>query len=216
MHSRHELVWLSADGWQAAYEAALPGDAQTIDQWRRADWPLVATRRDAATPAHTVCLGLALPPAADGNKRRIALRAALSEVARRTPPLALQKAAAAAPDAWKPGLAALAAASSGLTLRVYGSLALQALTGLAYLTPRSDIDLLLYPATTVQLRSGLALLEANAAKLPLDGEIVFPNGDAVAWKEWLNAERNDAQVLVKTSQAVRLAPIVSLLAELRP
>ena len=216
MYSRHELVWLTGAGWQAAHAAALPADAEALDQWQRADWPLVVTRRDAGTSADTVCLGLALPPAADGSKRRIALRAALADVARSEPPLLLQKAMAAAPDVWKPGLAALASASSGLTLRVYGSLALQAITGQAYLTQRSDIDLLFYPATTVQLRSGLALLEAHAARLPLDGEVVFPNGDAVAWKEWLNAERNNAQVLVKATQAVRLASMVSLLAKLKP
>lgn len=216
MYSRHELVWLSSAGWQAAHAAAPPEDAEALQQWQRADWPLVATRRAAGVGADQACLGLALPPAADGGKRRIALRAALSDIARSSPPLPFKKAIAAAPDAWKPGLAALAAASPGLALGVYGSLALQAITGLPYLTPRSDIDLLFYPATTVQLRSGLALLKAHAAKLPLDGEVVFPNGDAVAWKEWLNAERDNARVLVKDRAAVRLAPIGSLLAELTP
>jgi phosphoribosyl-dephospho-CoA transferase len=46
--------------------------------------------------------------------------------------------------------------------------------------------------------------------LPLDGEIVFPSGDAVAWKEWAGAER----VLVKRASAVRLAPVAELLSTL--
>ena len=64
--------------------------------------------------------------------------------------------------------------------------------------------------------AGLALLERHAATLPLDGEIVFPSGAAVAWKEWLSASRNEARVLVKDAGAVRLAPMAELLMTLEP
>jgi phosphoribosyl-dephospho-CoA transferase len=91
---------------------------------------------------------------------------------------------------------------------------MQAITGQSYLTPASDIDLLFVPADAASLRAGLALLEQYAALLPLDGEIVFPSGEAVAWKEWISAGRHDARVLVKDAGAVRLAPMAQLLATL--
>jgi phosphoribosyl-dephospho-CoA transferase len=216
MHSRHDLVWLSDDGWEVAQAAVQAAHAGTLAGWRRAGWPLVVTRQDPGAGADTICLGLALPPAADGAKQRIALQAPADSIARSTPALALSKAIPAAPNGWKQGLAALAAASPGLTLRVYGSLALQAITGQAYLRSGSDIDLLFYPATTTQLRSGLALLQQYAEALPLDGEVVFPGGQAVAWKEWAGAEGNQARVLAKSRGGVQLAPIQSLLSELRP
>jgi phosphoribosyl-dephospho-CoA transferase len=95
----------------------------------------------------------------------------------------------------------------------FGSLAMQALTGITYLTPTSDIDLLLHPRTVDDLDSGLALLQHHAATLPLDGEIVFPDGAAVSWKEW--AAGGDARVLVKHIDGVWLSRKAPLLAQLQ-
>ncbi|MDC8756335.1 malonate decarboxylase holo-[acyl-carrier-protein] synthase [Janthinobacterium fluminis] len=215
MYARHSLVWLTADGWRAA-GAAAPEHAGVLARWQAADWPLVSRRRDDDAGDDELCLGLALPPdPASGAKLRIALRAPAAQVARSTPPLSLKAVLATAPEKWRRQLALLNDDSVGLSLRVYGSLALQTLTGQAYLQPSSDIDILFYPATAQQLRSGLALLSTFGATLPLDGEIVFPNGEAVAWKEWRAAVQHPAHVLAKGSGAVRLAPLESLLATLR-
>jgi phosphoribosyl-dephospho-CoA transferase len=211
MFSRHDLVWLTGRGWDAALERALPGQHAGIEQWRREDWPAVVRRPDVGLAPGQVSLGIPLPPAADGVKGRIALNALQSDVAERRAALALADAAQAAPDHWRPALDVLAA---GLPLQAYGSLAMQAITGQAYLTPSSDIDLLFVPLDGEALHTGLALLDQAAATLPLDGEIVFPSGAAVAWKEWLNASRNEARVLVKDAGAVRLAPMAELLASL--
>lgn len=214
MCARHRLVWLSAPGWLAVRAGAAPEHAAALQRWQDADWPLVARRRDA--DADEVCLGLALPPdPASGAKLRIALRAPAAGVARSAPPLALKAVLATLPEPWRGQLAQLNEASLGLDFRVYGSAALQALTGLPYLRPSSDIDLLLHPATEQQLRSGLALLARFDTTLPLDGEIVFPNGEAAAWKEWAAAEAGHARVLVKGAEAVRLASVSALLATLR-
>lgn len=234
MFARHNLVWLTAEGWNAAHafaradpardgDAADAADAGTaaLERWRLADWPLVARRRDADAAADEACIGLALPPDAGGIKRRIALRVPAAGVAKTAPPLALAKALAllaeqaAAPAAWQPALAALRDDAVGLDLRVYGSLALQALTGLSYLRAGSDIDLLLQPHSDQQLRAGLALFGRHAAALPLDGEIVFPRGEAVAWKEWAAAQASGARVLVKEHNIVRLMPPELLAATLR-
>ena len=99
-------------------------------------------------------------------------------------------------------------------MRVYGSVAFQALTGQAYLTAASDIDLLLAPRTLEQYRCALALLARHARALPLDGEILFPQGRAVAWKELLRVPDATAQVLAKSMHAVSLVTVASLLANL--
>ena len=219
MFGRHDLVWLSASGWQAARARARPEHAGAIERWQHANWPAIVRRGDADAGPGEVCVGIALPPDPDsGNKLRIGLRALSGDVARTAPALALDAIAAhlpaLLPDEWRQDLRALADESAGLTLRVYGSLALQAVTGQAYVSPTSDIDLLFYPASRQELDLGLALLLKYAASLPLDGEIVFPGGHAVAWKEWLTAQAGNARVLVKEENGVRLASRDALLATL--
>jgi phosphoribosyl-dephospho-CoA transferase len=88
---------------------------------------------------------------------------------------------------------------------VFGSLAMQTLTGERYLGDSSDIDLLLRPRDHAQLAAGLALVASHAGRLPLDGEIEFPLGHAVSWKEWLGACTDPAdRVLAKRLDAVAL------------
>jgi phosphoribosyl-dephospho-CoA transferase len=200
MLSRHDLVWLTPAGWDAA--PALP-------QWRERDWPAVVRRHDPGVAHDAVCLGIPLPA-----RQRVALVVNSAEIARTAPPLPLMDAIAAAPPQWVAGLVALQRAAAALDVRVYGSLAMASITGLPYLGPASDIDVLLRPANHAELLAGLALLEEHAQLLPLDGEIVFPSGDAVAWKEWLSARRDQARVLVKSLHAVRLADPAALLAAL--
>lgn len=208
MYSRHDLVWLSASGWDAALSRAQPGERGAMLRWQREGWPVVVRRDEAGAAPDTVSLGLALPPDGAGFKHRIALQARTADVERSAPALPLGDAAAAAPSHWRPRLETLS--SSGIPLRAYGSLALQAITGHSYLTDSSDIDLLFHPSDRTMFDRGLALIGEHAAELPLDGEIVFPSGDAVAWKEWAGAER----VLVKHAGGVRLAPVAHLLATL--
>lgn len=216
MYARHKLVWLTPEGWSTAQRAAPEAHRAALELWERGDWPLVVRRRDTGIGPEAACLGLPLPPAPDdGGKVRIALCIPHAEIHRASEPLPLKNALTAAPPAWQAALAALADEATGLTLRVYGSLAMQALTGLPYVTATSDIDLLLYPHTERQLAAGLALLKKYAALLPLDGEIVFPRGDAVAWKEWLAAANGDVRVLVKDIDTVRLTPARLLLATLK-
>jgi phosphoribosyl-dephospho-CoA transferase len=66
-----------------------------------------------------------------------------------------------------------------------------------------------------QLHAGLALLGGPAHGLPLDGEIMFPSGQAVSWKEWASASTASARVLVKDADSARLAALEELLATLR-
>jgi phosphoribosyl-dephospho-CoA transferase len=214
MFSRHDLAWLSDAGWDAAIGRAQPDERKAIEQWWRQDWPAVVRRAEPGLEDEQVSLGIPLPPSADGSKGRIALTARKSEVARCGPPLLLADAVRSVPSRWEASIAALAMNASDCPFHVYGSLAMQAITAQPYVKPASDIDLLFAPMSAASLRKGLALLEHYAALLPLDGEIVFPSGAAVAWKEWLAAEPVRARVLVKEASAVRLVSIAELMATL--
>jgi len=243
MHSRHELVWLSRDGWAAVQAQAGPGDRApgsdfgAVARWRANDWPLVVRRRPPGLADTQVALGLPLPPAPDGSKRRFACVVDARMVARWQAPLTLAEAAHAAPARWHDALHALLAdctrtaaalprrafvpggAAVPLCPLVFGSLSMQAMTGLSYLRADSDLDLLLAPESRAELAAALALLQRHATSLPLDGEIVFPGGVAVAWREYATAAASPlvgARLLVKDGHGVRLATRESLEAGLGP
>ncbi|WP_194722292.1 malonate decarboxylase holo-[acyl-carrier-protein] synthase [Noviherbaspirillum malthae] len=227
MLARHSLVWLHPQGWQEAEAAASAAAAAStaadcsdaFRQWRQADWPLIARRPDADAGSDDCCLGLAMPPdPATGFKRRIGLRVQRSGVRRIAAPLPVASTVDRAPQLWRTPLSRLSeqAEEAGMALHVFGSLALQTLTGRSYLTPASDIDLLFIPASARQLEEGMAMLGAAAEQLPLDGEVVFPGGQAVAWKEWRNAAgaARGMRVLAKDMHGVRLASTAELLGSL--
>jgi phosphoribosyl-dephospho-CoA transferase len=211
---RHMLCWLSEDGWRDVLQAAQPQHRVALKLWQDQDWPAVARRLDGDARQDEVCLGVPLPPDEDtGEKVRIALRVNAAHISRTSPAVQLQ-AAIRSSGPWKEALTALELDARGLDLRLYGSLAMQALTGLLYLSPTSDVDLLFHPRGRRQLATGVALLWQYSAYLPLDGEIVFPGGQAVSWKEWRLAMTYPAKVIVKQLHSVRLADTESLLATL--
>lgn len=234
MFARHELAWLSAEGWRQVLAAAAADHVPAIMAWQRADWPLVVRRADVGQAPGQVALGLALPPRPeDGRKLRIPCRVHADRVRRCAPPLLLAQfvsQSGAQFDAqfgaqclnvlphWRAALASLEAEATarGIALRVYGSAALQVLTGQSYLRNTSDIDLLVQPRDRAQLDAALSLLCAHADALPLDGEIVFPGGRAVAWKEWAVARQSapGTRVLVKEMERVSLVTTDVLLATL--
>jgi phosphoribosyl-dephospho-CoA transferase len=214
---RHSLVWLTPAGWRIAQRRD-PAQAEHFSVWERAGWPLVARRRDADAAADDVCVGLPLPPHATLGKRRIALRLPGEAVERVDAALALDAIRASAPASWSAPLTQLIdeAEDAGIALRVYGSAAWQALTGLDYVSETSDIDLLFAPSSRAALRHGVALLARHARALPLDGEILFPSGRAVSWKEWLLVDTGAAgmRVMVKHGAGVALEPASALIGEL--
>ncbi|AMP00566.1 malonate decarboxylase holo-[acyl-carrier-protein] synthase [Collimonas arenae] len=218
MPTRHSLIWLSREGWQFAAEGLAPAPRAALARWQQADWPAVLRRQEPDTPADLVCLGLPLPPDADGDKIRIPLKTQLTSIQRIEPPLALQTALVHAPAWWLGPLHAFVedCRRSGITMRIYGSWSWQILTRQSYLMPSSDIDLLFAPKSAGELSRGLALLEQYAAHLPLDGEIVFPDGQAVAWKECQQALQlaDPQKVLVKSESGVGLTMLSTLIASL--
>ncbi|AKZ63923.1 malonate decarboxylase ACP synthase [Herbaspirillum hiltneri N3] len=217
LSARHGLAWLNEAGWLDALARVADEHRFAVQRWRQHDWPAVIRRRDADCASGEICLGIALPPDRDGVKLRVALRVALQGVREMRAPLEIADVIEHAGSQWRDDLRVMhdQIAAQGLTIRVYGSLALQALTGLSYLRPASDIDVLFSPQDRLQLEHGVSLLQRHALRLPLDGEIAFPSGHAVAWKEWAQAcGRSDNRVLVKHGSGVALQRVDELLAAL--
>lgn len=214
--SRHTLVWIRPE-CRAAVAAQVNDDAMhaQIATWLAVDRPLVVARQPCeVTQQHTIAVGLAMPPAQ--GKCRIALSVAAHDIARYTPPLLLADAIMHAPVEWQSALAELDAAATGidLELRIFGSLAWQALSGVNYMTPQSDVDLLWHPLSNAQLQQGIALLVRweQSSGLRADGEVLFGGSSAVSWREWAALKSGDGQrVLVKRASSAELVDARELL-----
>jgi phosphoribosyl-dephospho-CoA transferase len=186
-----------------------------VAAWLAADRPLVVARQSCGEVlSDNIAVGLALPPVQ--GKRRIALSLVAHDIARYTQPLLLADAIAHAPAAWQPALSELDAAAMDIDieLRVFGSLAWQALSGIQYLTPQSDIDLLWHPLSNSQLQQGIALLARweQSSGLRADGEVLFGGSSAVSWREWATLKSGDDQrVLVKRASSAELVAARELL-----
>jgi len=196
---RHTLVWVGFAERERMYGLATDEIRRhTLRRWFINDWPLVVRRPDVGVRAGSIALGLPLPPAE--GKRRLGFELPENAIARWSPPLRVCDAAPRLPPAWAESLGALGeqAAQYGVTLCVFGSVAWQALTGLAYLTARSDVDLWWQPGDMDQLENVVAIIARWEQRhgVRADGEIVFPCGAAVAWREWQVSAPND-RVLVK-------------------
>lgn len=204
---RHGWVRLG-EGWADRLRSPLAeAERAEVADWCAAGRPLVIARGRPGDGAGELWLGLATP-----DKRRIGLHAAADAVAEHWGPLPLAEAVDVAPEAWRAMLAELVrrAQAVGVTPAVYGSLAWQHRTGLGYVRPDSDIDLLFAPRDRWQLDGLLDMLAAVGDGSPrLDGEILLPDGAAVAWRELAG---RPARLLVKGPAEVSLRDLPSVLA----
>lgn len=228
---RHQLVYLKPAAWEPLIANALAGNAQAGDaqagdaqagdaqaghaqaglqHWAAHDLPLVVARQDRAAPALTRKLGLPLPQA--WGRLRLSLQVLSTQIARVA---AFPDARTVAPLLLPPTQAALHDLCDGLhaigvTTRVYGSYGWQWLTGLRYVRSGSDLDLLMEvpdlaiaPTTADAVVARLSTWGSAAPRL--DGELVFDNGSAVAWREWRAWRSGQTQqLLVKRADGVAL------------
>jgi phosphoribosyl-dephospho-CoA transferase len=192
---RHQLAYLSAEGWRQALELARDEQAQDcFRHWAAQGLPLVVTRQPLALEQDGVslaqeppriALGLSAPPA--WGRRLLRLQVQSSDVAWFGEFPWLSDAVPVLPRGVRAGLQRLdeALAARGLRAHVYGSVGWQRLTGQRYLHALSDLDLWLAVAHADEADAAVALLQRHAPTRPrLDGELVFADGGAVAWREW--------------------------------
>jgi phosphoribosyl-dephospho-CoA transferase len=203
---RQQLVRLSAAGWARVLEAPWDDGARAcLALWAARGLPLVVTRQPASL-VDAVAVGLPAP--ARLQRRRLALAVAPQDLMYldEFPPAdavtrLLPRALAAR---WRALVATLAV--HGCRARVYGGFGWQALTRLAYVHADSDIDLLLPVGAPAHADEAVRLLATAAWDGPrLDGELLFPDGAAIAWREWRDYRQGcAAQVLVKRLRGVAL------------
>jgi phosphoribosyl-dephospho-CoA transferase len=212
---RHDLLHVTPDVWASdvAHCPSLAG-VPLLRAWADRGWPVIVRRRAEAEDPDLVPVGVPLPPVA--GKRRVALLLPLEGVLQGSSPPLLRAAARVADPGWRPTIASLLAlgARTGVAPAAFGSLLWQHLTGLAYLSPHSDIDVL-WPVPAdfdvLSLVSSIAEIQRDAP-LRIDGEVIFPEGSAVNWRELWNAHQtaDRATVLAKSMEGVRLLDIASL------
>ena len=212
---RHDRVYLRPDAaFRFVCGAADAALNACVQDWIAAGRPLVAARQPAQGGA--VLLGLALPLAQ--QRQRLGCLVDASALLRVHAPLAISDCLHCLPAAYAAPLKALeqGVRAQGARVGVYGSLAWEAVSGEAYRHADSDIDLICDVGSQAQYRSCLGLLTQAAQVLPcrLDGEIRFPDGNAVAWRELLNAAGAATELLVKGEEAVGLLSLGALLESL--
>jgi len=212
---RHELLRVAPDVW-ASVLADCPSlaDLPLVGSWAERGWPVIVRRRAEADDPALVPVGLPLPPAA--GKRRIALLLPPDGILQRSSPPLLRTAASVADPDWRSTIASLLAlgARTGVEPSAFGSLLWQHQTGLTYLSPHSDLDVL-WPVPTgfdvLSLVYSIAEIQRDAP-LRIDGEVIFPDGSAVNWRELWMAHRaaDGTMVLAKTMEGVRLLHVACL------
>jgi phosphoribosyl-dephospho-CoA transferase len=214
--SRHELLRVAPRYWARTLAtrpelAAVP----LLASWADQGWPVVVRRRLVGEPTEMVPIGVPLPPSA--GKQRIALTIEEEAVLERSPPPSLWTIRHAVDHNWTPTIRALVmlGARNAVTPAAFGSSLWQHRTGLRYLSPQSDLDVLwrAHEGYDIShLLAGIAAVE-RAAPMHIDGEIVFPNGAAVNWRELHRALNQDraTEVLVKSIDDVHLVDVTQLL-----
>lgn len=204
---RNQLVWLSDSGWKQLLgrkDNAWDAEATCILQhWHSIQLPLVVcTQRQRHSPA-TISLGLPAPE--QWSRRKLALEV-LPQAVERTggfPSLKQVAHSYFAVPAMQNLLTAMQA--NRVQMQVYGSFGWRFLTGLDYVRSTSDLDLRAeVPDHATACKVVLAL---GSLQMPLrvDGELAFPDGSAIAWREyqqWVDGKVD--RLLVKSRTSVQL------------
>jgi len=213
---RNTLVWLTPQAWTAVHAQEWEAPVQDLLRyWQTCQFPWVVAHQRPGVTAGEVCLGLPAPQ--HWGRRRLGAQVPLDGIARQGQFPVLDEVARS--NLWGIPAASWLTRSVGLSakVRVYGSYGWQHMTGMPYVRAGSDLDLSVYVSDLPGAMRALDWLaqagetpdsgHAASHRLPLrvDGEIVFPHGQAVAWRE-LQAMRQGGvrQVLVKDRLQLRL------------
>ena len=212
---RHGLVWPTATGWETLRAQTLH-DSTTqaiVGHWCRERLPLVVSRQPPGQGEGLVALGLPAP--SQWARRRLAFALPLAQLAYsgRFPRLS----EVAARQRWRreaqvleQGLGELLGQATG-AVQVYGSHGWQCLTGLRYLRDGSDLDLRIAVPDIPAAAAVAELLAAQTLPCRIDGELLFPGGLAVAWREMAQLLAGQvSQVLSKRLDGIALVGLADL------
>lgn len=207
---RNQLVWLSDTAWQQL--RARPWDAQAqnlLAHWHLEQLPLVVCRQRA--PEDSARASLGLPAPLQWDRRKLALDIPVEAIARvgNFPPLRSMVLNPA--EATQVQDLLLHTDALQVSMQVYGSYGWQWLSGLPCARVGSDLDLLAQVPDLDTAGQLVWLLQGLQLDCRVDGELVFPGGWAVAWREYAQLIGGKvAQVLLKHRTGVHLAGMSQL------
>lgn len=209
---RHQLAYLNQTGWaRATGLAGSEAVSRCLRHWSSHGLPVVVTQQrcQGSLDDSRVSVGIAAPLVWD--RLRLPLVVRRSDIAYFDEFPEAKRACKWMPREgraqWQRLFQTLSAA--GLRCRVFGGFGWQLLTDLVYLHPGSDVDLLVFVggAEEADVAADLLFRHGQLSLTPrVDGELVFGNGSAVAWREWLSwRSGRTASILVKSAFGVALA-----------
>jgi len=196
---RHQLARLTDAGWSSILQR--PWDDQALEclaHWTAHRLPLVVTRQPLGAIS-TDLVALGLPSPARWDRRRLALQVPHSAVWRVDEFPRLSEVLALLPHSVQRPMQGLLAALDieRVVARVFGSYGWQSISGLAHVRPGSDLDLWVAVNGAAQADAAAHVLQAfGSNELRLDGELVFGDGSAVAWREWIEWRAGRARALM--------------------
>ncbi len=212
---RNQLVWLTGAAWQALLAAAWDAQARAIlGHWQSQQLPLVVCRQRLPESLQRISLGLPAP--LQWERRKLALDVAAEDIAGSGsfPLLADTPLAITHADALQDLLQHTDALQ--VQLRVYGSFGWQQLCGLPCVRESSDLDVLAHVPDLGTAGQVVWLLQGLRLTWRVDGELVFPNGWALPWREYAQLIGGKVdRVLVKERCGAQLLSMAELRAELR-
>ena len=207
---RNQLVWLSDEAWLRVRGRAWDAQAQSIlAYWHATQLPCVVCRQRVPESPHSISLGLPAP--LRWERRKLALDVVAEDIERigefpLLKPGLLGPTDAAPLQNFLHHLAML-----HVPARVFGSYGWQQLTGLPCVRDNSDLDLHIAVPDMDTAGQVVWLLRGLYLTCGVDGELLFPNGHAVAWREYAQLIGGKVeQVLVKHRTGVHLAGVVQL------
>jgi phosphoribosyl-dephospho-CoA transferase len=198
---RHSFAWITDSGSpsQSAEGETPQNDVVCLRNWLGRGRPVIIRRPCISEDGKSVYVGLSLPP--DPVKRRLSFRLPFSSLANVVEPPLWAECAQTFSDVSEmasPILTVIEAAK--LPLQTFGSYARQHYTGLPYVTPHSDIDLIVPINRRDDWRRFRQLMsESQKTDQRVDLEIIL-NGDAsFNWREF---ETPGTRLLFKGNRSV--------------
>ena len=214
---RHTLLYLSRSGKELLWlhrEAAYPDPAAWEAVWERFRNIPVITRRRAA-PEELIPVGVSLPIRRDGGRWRMASQVPLDRVTKAISAVQAAEICAEGSLPFSRPVAELLrqAPRYGAVAGLFGSAALEAVTGLPYCHTGSDLDVLLLPREDADLPALSELLRRLEEKwsLHIDAEVALGSGRYGKLAELLSGS---GTILVKGGSAPVLCSTRAVLASL--
>ncbi|MCL2563006.1 MAG: malonate decarboxylase holo-[acyl-carrier-protein] synthase [Oscillospiraceae bacterium] len=204
--ARHDLLLLDAAAREYARKSAIPlhltlPDA-LIDAVIFSDVPAIVRRQEDAAPGFAQ-VGFSSHLRREGIRVRISATVPADGVRGRITPF---DAMAMWNQGGAPKMLMRLADERGIDVGLYGSAALEAVTGLPYLTSDSDIDVLVRPQGDTDLRAfyEAAITLGKAHNVRFDMEALCTDGAGVKLAELFSGQKT---VLCKALHTVELRPI---------